>query len=217
MAFDWARLPKGILGNGVKGAVMKKGCVYLAIALVVVGGYYIRGALDKRSAAASVQATPEKAVESFMATMAKLARLIYEESQLESLEDDVKELEAKGDEATKDELLDICQRYGLESQAPLFTKEKTCKRIMGAFLIVRFEEFEVTRTKIKGDGATVSATLIPVDIFGFKALAEKLGAPKPEKKPEPLPMTFVLERHRYRWYITDMKGTLGDFSKAFGR
>lgn len=196
---------------------MKRVCVYLAIALVVILGYFIRDALDKRSAEASVQATPEKTVESFMATMAKLTRLIYEESQRESLEEDVKGLEAKDDEAARKELLDVCRQYGLESQAPLFIKEKTGKRIMGAFLIIRFEEFEITGTKVSGDEATVSAKLIPVDILGFKALAEKLGAPKPRTAPEPMPLTFVLERRRYRWYITDMRGKLGDFSKVFGR
>lgn len=196
---------------------MKKVYVYLAIALVVIAGYFIRDALDKRSAAVSVQAEPEKAVESFMATMAKLTRLIYEESHRESLEEDVEKLKAKGDEATREELLDICQQYGLESQAPLFLKEKTGKGIMAAFLIVRFEEFEITGTKIDGDEATVSAKLLPLDILGLSALTEKLGAPKPQTKREPMPLTFVLERRRYRWYITDMKGELGDFARILGR
>ena len=196
---------------------MKKILIYAAIAVAVLAAWFIRDAMLRSSAAKSVQADPEKAVASFMSTMAKLTALVYEKSQRDELESDVDELEAKGEEATKDDVADICEKYGLESQAPLFLKEKTGKSIMAAFLIVRFEEFEIINTKIDGDEATVSAKFRPLDILGLGALTEKLGAPTPQTQREPMPMTFVLERRRYRWYITDMKGKLGDFSRILSR
>jgi len=196
---------------------MKKVLMWAGLIAAVLVALYVRDVLDRRAAAESVQRDPETAVGSFMSTMAKLTQLVYGESRHEELEEQVDELEAKGEEVTEKEVADLCEKYGLESQAPLFRKEKTGKAIMAAFLVMRFEEFEVTGCDIEGETARVDVKFTPLDILGLKALTEKMGVPADERGPEPMRVSFDMEKHRHRWYITDMKGDLGKLSRAFGK
>lgn len=142
---------------------------------------------------------------------------IWQESQRDELASEVEEMEAKGEETTREEVEDLFERYGLVSRGHLFRNERTARGITSAFMLMRFEEFEVLGSDLDGDEATVNVSVMPLDFLGMQALVGQLSPDAPESRMERQHVRFRMERRRYRWYITGIDGELSRLARAFGR
>ena len=162
-------------------------------------------------------ADPAAAVDIFMGNMAKLGALMWDEEQRERLATEAADLEGRPEAEARTRAKDIWERYGLTSPLYLFAEPAYGKAVQAALLLVRFESWDVATAETTETTARVDASFVPADVLGIGQAIEKLGAPSPVRRREPIILTFHLGRHGDGWRITSTSGSLQSTIDAFAK
>lgn len=192
-----------------------KRALLIVTASAALGAAWWHFGRERRPPEPTAPTDPVATVDTFMATTAKLSRLIWEEEQRERLESEARDLDSTPEAERRARTPDAWQRYGLASPLYLFADPNYAKAAQAAFLLLRFDDYELGAPDVQGNTAALDARFSPKDVLGINEITRKLGAPSHPAAPRTIAVVFHLERQGDGWLIGEMSGDLATTIDAF--
>lgn len=194
---------------------MKKIIGIIILFGIILGGYFKYNSYIKK-VKNSVQGSPESTVEEFLKICEKWSNLLWKENEKEKIIGLMKEMSKVKEERDKEKLNQIKEQIlslGLVDPSYLFKKGNYGMVALNTFALHEFGWYKLNEAKpIEKNKAEVYVEFCPKDFIGLGSLIQSFTGKEQRIEPQKIP--FYLQKRRYKWYIVDIGGQIGNLINA---